>query len=231
MCGRFSLATDTEELAQRFGFEGDGLPRQARFNIAPGQETLTVVGDGSRNNARYMMWGLIPSWAKDPSAGSRMINARAETIDARPAFRNAFERRRCLVLADGFYEWMKVGRRRTPVRVILKSGEPFAFAGLWETWRSPEDVVVTSCAIVTTTPNAVLQPIHNRMPVILPREAESLWLDTGRARPDELRRLLAPYPAADMEAYEVSSLVNSTGNDTPYVIERVAWSQAALPVE
>ena len=231
MCGRFSLATDMEELAQRFGFEGDGLSRQARFNIAPGQETLTVVSDGSRNNARYMRWGLIPSWAKDASAGSRMINARAETIDARPAFRNAFERRRCLVLADGFYEWMKVGRRRTPVRVILRSGEPFAFAGLWETWRSPEDVVVTSCAIVTTTPNAVLQPIHNRMPVILPREAESLWLDTGRASPDELRRLLAPYPAADMEAYEVSSLVNSTGNDTPYVIERVAWSQAALPVE
>ena len=220
-----------EELAQRFGFEGDGLSRQARFNIAPGQETLTVVSDGSRNNARYMRWGLIPSWAKDASAGSRMINARAETIDARPAFRNAFERRRCLVPADGFYEWMKVGKRRTPVRVILRSGEPFAFAGLWETWRSPEDVVVTSCAIVTTTPNAVLQPIHNRMPVILPREAESLWLDMGRASPDELRRLLAPYPAADMEAYEVSSLVNSTGNDTPYVIERVAWSQAALPVE
>ena len=207
------------------------MPRQARFNIAPGQEMLTVVGDGSRNNALYMMWGLIPSWAKDPSAGSRMINARAETIDARPAFRNAFERRRCLVPADGFYEWMKVGRRKTPVRVILRSGEPFAFAGLWETWRSPEDVVVTSFAIVTTTPNAVLQPIHNRMPVILPREAESLWLDTGRASPDELRRLLAPYPAADMEAYEVSSLVNSTGNDTPYVIERVAWSQAALPIE
>ena len=220
-----------EELAQRFGFEGGGLSRQARFNIAPGQETLTVVSDGSRNNARYMRWGLIPSWAKDASAGSRMINARAETIDARPAFRNAFERRRCLVLADGFYEWMMVGKRRTPVRVILRSGEPFAFAGLWETWRSPEDVVVTSCAIVTTTPNAVLQPIHNRMPVILPREAESLWLDMGRASPDELRRLLAPYPAADMEAYEVSSLVNSTGNDTPYVIERVAWSQAALPVE
>ena len=231
MCGRFSLATDTEELAQRFGFEGAGSPRQARFNIAPGQETLTVVSDGSRNNARYMRWGLIPSWAKDASAGSRMINARAETIDARPAFRNAFERRRCLVLADGFYEWMKVGRRRTPVRVILRSGEPFAFAGLWETWRSPEDVVVTSCAIVTTTHNAVLQPIHNRMPVILPREAEILWLDMGRASPDELRGLLAPYPAADMEAYEVSSLVNSTGNDTPYVIERVAWSQAALPVE
>ena len=231
MCGRFSLATDTEELALRFGFEGGGSPRLARFNIAPGQETLTVVGDGSRNSARFMRWGLIPSWAKDASAGSRMINARAETIDARPAFRNAFERRRCLVLADGFYEWMKVGRRRTPVRVILRSGEPFAFAGLWETWRSPEDDVVASCAIVTTTPNAVLQPIHNRMPVILPREAESLWLDTGRASPDELRELLAPYPAADMEAYEVSNLVNSTGNDTPYVIERVAWSQAALPVE
>ena len=207
------------------------MPRLARFNIAPGQETLTVVSDGSRNNALYMRWGLIPSWAKDPSAGSRMINARAETIDARPAFRNAFERRRCLVLADGFYEWMKVGRRRTPVRVILRSGEPFAFAGLWETWMSPEDVVVASCSIVTTTPNAVLKPIHNRMPVILPREAESLWLDTSRASPDELRRLLAPYPAADMEAYEVSSLVNSTGNDTPYVIERVAWSQAALSVE
>ena len=220
MCGRYSLATDIEELAERFSFEDGGAPRQARFNIAPTQEVLAVTKGGSINHAQSMKWGLIPFWAKDSSMGNRMINARAETIDARPVFRRSFERRRCLVLADGFYEWMKVGKSRIPMRVILKSGESYAFAGLWETWKSPEDVLIHSCTIITTTPNAVMEPIHNRMPVILPREAESLWLDTGQSQISALKALLVPYSAADMEAYEVSALVNSPGNDTPDVIAR-----------
>lgn len=225
MCGRYSLVTEIEELAERFGFEVGGLPRQARFNIAPTQEVLTVTPtvtkDGSTNHVQSMKWGLIPSWAKDPSMGNRMTNARAETIGERPMFRQAFQRRRCLVLADGFYEWMKMGKSRVPIRVILKSGEPFAFAGLWDTWRSPEAVLVHSCTIITTTPNAVMEPIHNRMPVILPREAENLWLNTDQAKAGALNALLVPYPATDMEVYEVSGLVNSPGNDTPDVIARV----------
>ena len=220
MCGRYSLATDIEALEDRFAFQGEGLPRQARFNIAPTQEVLTVTRDGSLNRAQSMKWGLIPFWAKDSSIGNRMINARAETIETKPVFRQALEKRRCLVLADGYYEWRRVGKGRVPMRVILKSGEPFAFAGLWETWKSPEAVLVHSCTIITTTPNAVMEPIHNRMPVILPREAESLWLDTRPSQTSALKALLVPYSATDMEAYEVSGLVNFPSNDTLDVIAR-----------
>ena len=222
MCGRYSLATDMEGLEQRFAFNGDGLSRQPRFNIAPTQEVLTITNDGTKNNAGLMKWGLIPSWAKDPSIGNRMINARAETVGERPSFRRAFESRRCLVLADGFYEWMKVGRRNVPMRITIGSGEPFGFAGLWETWRSPDGEIVHSCTIITTVPNEVIEPIHNRMPVILPREAEGLWLAPSRAGASALRALLVQHEAARMEAYEVSARVNSQKNDTPDVMARVA---------
>ena len=224
MCGRYSLVADMSELALRFDFEGGGETRPPRFNIAPTQEVLAVTRDSgdSRNAARAMRWGLIPFWAKDPSIGNRMINARAETVDTSPAFRRAFERRRCLVVADGFYEWLKVGKERVPMRVSLSSGEPFAFAGLWETWRSPDGQPVASCTIITTTPNAVMEPVHNRMPVILPRNAEGVWLDTSGARSAaELKELLAPYVGPGLEVYEVSKLVNSPRNDTPEVLARV----------
>ena len=224
MCGRYSLVADMSELALRFDFEGGGETRPPRFNIAPTQEVLAVTRDAgdSRNAARAMRWGLIPFWAKDPSIGNRMINARAETVDTSPAFRRAFERRRCLVVADGFYEWLKVGKDRVPMRVSLSSGEPFAFAGLWETWRSPDGQPVASCTIITTTPNAVMEPVHNRMPVILPRDAEGVWLDaTGAHSTAELKELLAPYAGPDLEVYEVSKLVNSPRNDTPEVLARV----------
>ena len=228
MCGRYSLATDMERLEERFAFRGEGLPRQARFNIAPTQEILTVTNDGSQNHGWSMRWGLIPFWAKDHFIGTRMINARAETVEARPGFRRAFESSRCLVLADGFYEWMKVGKSKVPMRIILRSGEPFAFAGLWETWRSPSNAVVHSCCIITTTPNAVMEPVHGRMPVILQREAEDLWLAPGQVQANALKALLVPYPAASMEAYEVSALVNSPNNDTPDVIARTALGQGYL---
>ncbi len=224
MCGRYSLVADMSELALRFDFEGGGETRPPRFNIAPTQEVLAVTRDAgdSRNAARAMRWGLIPFWAKDPSIGNRMINARAETVDTSPAFRRAFERRRCLVVADGFYEWLKVGKDRVPMRVSLSSGEPFAFAGLWETWRSPDGQPVASCTIITTTPNAVMEPVHNRMPVILPRDAEGVWLDASGARSTaELKELLAPYAGPDLEVYEVSKLVNSSRHDTPEVLARV----------
>ncbi|SVE37329.1 uncharacterized protein METZ01_LOCUS490183, partial [marine metagenome] len=129
-----------------------------------------------------MKWGLIPFWAKDPSIGTRMINARAETIEERPAFRQAFQQKRCLILADGFYEWLNIGKTKIPMRITLKSDEPFGFAGIWDSWKSPSGEIVTSCSIITTTPNSVVKPIHNRMPVIIPEKQERLWLDTTAPR-------------------------------------------------
>ena len=150
-----------------------------------------------------------------------MINARAETVAEKPSFRTALRRRRCLVLADGFYEWQRIGKNKRPMRIVMRSGEPFAFAGLWETWKDPEGIVIPSCAIITTTPNDLLNPIHNRMPVILPRDVEDFWLDDSVDDPAALTSVLTPYPNDDMEVYEVSSLVNSVANGGPEVIERV----------
>ena len=164
-----------------------------------------------------MRWGLIPSWAKSASVGSRMINARAETVAERPSFRTAFQRRRCLVLADGFYEWERKGSSRRPMRIVIASGEPFAFAGLWDAWRDPKGEIVCSCAIITTSANELLSPIHDRMPVILPRKLESFWLDHDIQDP-ALARILTPYTTDEMAAYEVSFLVNSPANDGPELV-------------
>ena len=217
MCGRYSLIADIGVLQDRFDFDGEALEYAPRFNIAPTQEVLTVVGGESRRGG-YMRWGLIPPWTKDLSTGRPLINARAETVVERPAFRAALRRRRCLVLADGFYEWQKSGSRRRPMRVVMRSGEPFAFAGLRETWREPQGEVVPSCTIITAEANDLLRPIHYRMPVILSRGDEDFWLDRGEIDPTALADVLKPYPADAMEAYEVSSLVNSYANDRPEVI-------------
>ena len=220
MCGRYSLTTDLGELTQRFEFDGDWDAFERRYNIAPTQDVLTVVGGESRRGG-YMRWGLIPSWAKDKSIGSRMINARAETVAEKPSFRNALRRRRCLILADGFYEWQKVGTDRRPMRIVMRTGDPFAFAGLWETWRDSEGTVIPSCTIITTSTSDLLRPIHDRMPVILPRDAENFWLDRSVDDPATLGSVLTPYDDEAMEAYEVSALVNSFRNDGPEVTERV----------
>ena len=181
-----------------------------------------------------MRWGLIPSWAKSASIGSRMINARAETVAERPSFRTALRRRRCLVLADGFYEWQRNGAGRRPMRITMASGEPFAFAGLWDVWRDPRGETVRSCTIITTAANDLLSSIHDRMPVILPREMESLWLDHAMQDPAALTGVLTPYPVELMEVYEASTLVNSPSNDSPEVVVPVGrgtlWGSAsALP--
>ena len=221
MCGRYSLAIDMRGLEDRFAIRDEGLSYQPRFNIAPAQEVLTVTSDGTANRAQLMKWGLVPSWAKDPAMGQRMINARAETVAQRPAFRDALRKRRCIIPADGFYEWMNTPMGRKPMRIILKSGEPFGFAGLWEVWRAPGGGLLRSCTIITTTPNEVLKSIHDRMPVILPREAEAGWLDEGSDDPGVLMRCLGPYPADEMETYEVSTMVNSPRYDIPEVIARI----------
>lgn len=223
MCGRYSLTTDIGELANRFDFRVAGLSYQARFNIAPGQQVLTVSKDRSQNHAQLVQWGLMPFWMKAPYIGKRMINARAETISEKPMFREAFLKRRCLVIADGFYEWKKMGRSRIPMRIVLKSGEPFGFAGLQETWKSPDGEEIQSCTIITTTPNNIMESIHNRMPVILPRKSEDLWLDSVKMDLETLQGLLIPYASAEMDAYAVSTLINSPKNDMPDIIARNTW--------
>ena len=167
MCGRYSLIADLGELARRFEFDGDWLTFESAYNIAPTQEVLTIVGGETRRGG-YMRWGLIPHWAKIPSIGSRMINTKAETVAEKPAFRDALRRRRCLVLADGFYEWQRIARGRRPMRVVMRSGEPFAFAGLWSVRRDQDGNRVPSCAIITTAANDLLRSIHDRAPAILP---------------------------------------------------------------
>ena len=222
MCGRYSLAVEYDALEDRFSFRGGlQLPLSPRFNIAPTQEVLTVVNEGNGNEPRMMKWGLIPFWAKDAKIGNRMINARAETVVENRVFRQPFSRHRCLVVADGFYEWKKDGKDKTPMRIVLRSGELFGMAGLWETWNSPDNKLVHSCTIITTSPNSLIEPIHNRMPVILTRDVESQWLDTQESDTGMLRELLMPYSSAEMEAYKVSTLVNVPKNDAPDVIVRV----------
>ena len=220
MCGRYSLIADIGELAGRFEFDVDWLTFESAYNIAPTQEVLTVVGGESRRGG-FMRWGLIPQWAKNASIGSRMINARAETVAEKPAYRDALRRRRCLVLADGFYEWQRTGGAKRPMRIVMQSGEPFAFAGLWSMWRDPDGNRISSCAIITAAANELLKPIHDRMPVILPRELEELWLDRSIDDPGALSSVLNPYPDEEMEAFEVSTLVNSAANDGPEVIARI----------
>ena len=217
MCGRYSLIADLGELAERFEFDGNGLNHAPGYNIAPTQMALTVTnGEGRR--ASYMRWGLIPSWAKSASVGSRMINARAETVAERPSFRTALGRRRCLVLADGFYEWPRIGPSKRPMRITMRSGEPFAFAGLWDVWRDPRDEIVRSCTVITTMANDLVSPIHDRMPVVLPRKLESFWLDHDIQDPAALCDALIPYPAEQMEVCEVSTLVNSPSNNGPKLV-------------
>ena len=220
MCGRYTLIADLGDLAQRFEFDGSDFSYDPRYNIAPTKSVLTVRNLDGRE-AAFMRWGLIPFWAKDPKIGARMINARAETVAEKPAFRNALKKRRCLVLADGYYEWKKTPAGKRPFRIIMHSGEPFALAGLWETWNDPKGNVVPSCTIITTAANDFLSPIHNRMPVILPRESEEMWLDSGVEDPASLIGILAPYPEECMDAYEVSTIVNYARNDGPEVIARV----------
>ena len=220
MCGRYSLIADLGELARRFEFDGDWLKFESAYNVAPTQEVLTVVGGATRRGG-FMRWGLIPHWAKNASIGSRMINARAETVAEKPAFRDALRRRRCLVLADGFYEWQRTGGAKKPMRIVMRSGEHFAFAGLWSLWRDPDGNRIPSCAIITTSANDLLKPIHDRMPVILPREMEEFWLDGSVEDPGVLGSVLIPYADDAMDTYEVSTLVNSAVNNGTEVIARI----------
>jgi putative SOS response-associated peptidase YedK len=221
MCGRFTLTVDPEELMEHFHLDSSDEQTAPRYNIAPTQQVGVVLNE-SPARLSMVQWGLIPGWAKDPGIGAQMINARAETLPEKPAFRSAFKKRRCLVLADGFYEWRKEedGKTKTPIYLHLKSNEPFAMAGLWEVWISPEGVKRRTCTIITTQPNELVTPIHNRMPVILPRETEADWLD-GNAMAPALMAMLKPYAAELMQAHAVSRRVNAPANDDPTLIQPI----------
>jgi putative SOS response-associated peptidase YedK len=195
-------------------------PDVPRYNIAPTQPVLAIANDHPDRVAHFR-WGLIPSWAKDASIGSRLINARAETLAEKPAFRTALRRRRCLVPADGFFEWRMSGKSKTPMYFRLKTGGLFAFAGLWDVWHGPDGSEIPSCTLITGQPNELVKPIHDRMPVILPSEHYEQWLNPGEQEPAALHAMLVPYPASEMEAYPVSRAVNSPKNDSPQCIEPV----------
>ena len=210
MCGRFTQRKSAKALEEHFGAEVPEI--QPSFNIAPTQNVLAIRGGDGGRDASWLKWGLVPAWAKDTSMGARLINARSETVTEKPSFREAFKRRRCIVPADGFYEWQKKGGRKQPYFFRMKDDRPFGFAGLWERWEGDGGEVLDSCTILTTDANEVLRPVHDRMPVILHSEEYSLWLEAGERERAMLRELLRPYPADEMVSHPVSPLVNSTAN-------------------
>jgi len=221
MCGRYTLTTPAERLAEEFGFKDSSVELPQSYNVAPTQGVAAVLEEGGGRRLEVLRWGLIPPWANDPQIGSRMINARSETAPEKPSFRRAFRERRCLIPADGFYEWQRTNGAKQPFYIHMEDGRPFAFAGLWESWGRGNEGEIRTCTILTTGANAVVGEIHERMPVIVAPDAYDVWLDPSSER-DELTGLLAPYPEDEMEAYPVSRFVNSPSNNDPRCVEPAA---------
>jgi len=219
MCGRFTLRAPASVIAEQFRLSAVP-PFSARFNIAPTQPVLAVRAAPERELVA-LVWGLVPSWAKDAKGGARMINARAETLAQRPAFRAALRHRRCLIPADGFYEWPKAGRARQPFFYHMIDERPFAMAGLWESWEGAGGGPLETCTIVTTQANELVAAVHDRMPVILAAEDYDRWLDGAVESPEEVVPLLRPYPSQQMRARRVGPLVNRAAHDGPDCIEPV----------
>ena len=219
MCGRFTLTVDPAELKDVFGnytFPTQFVPR---YNIAPSQPILAIPND-AKNAADFFSWGLIPSWSKDPAIAKRLINARGETLAEKPSFRGSFKYKRCLVPADGFYEWkaQTEGNTKIPYFIFMKDRRSFAFAGLWDEWHSPDGGRLRTCTIITCEPNELMSTLHNRMPVILDQKDYDQWLDPAPQSPEILLPLIKPFPADKMSAYPVSTLVNKPSNDRPECI-------------
>lgn len=235
MCGRFTLTTPVERLAEQFELAGELPEVTPSYNIAPAQQIAAVAANAEgERKLRELHWGLVPRWSKAPEIGSRMINARAEALAEKNSFKSAFKKRRCLILADGFYEWRRPGEGESgpkqPYYIKLETGTPYAFAGLWESWEGEDGEgnkrTIHSTTIITTEANELVGEIHHRMPVILPPESYARWLDTSIQAPEELMPLLAPYPSAQMEAYPVSTHVNRLANDDPGCVEPVGPASA-----
>jgi putative SOS response-associated peptidase YedK len=215
LCGRYTyVPKEFSELRIRWKLDRDLPLLKPRYNIAPSQDAPVIVSVDGVRSGELFQWGLVPWWAKDPSIGNQMINARAETLATKAAFKDLVGQQRCLVLADGFYEWRKEGKRKVPMRFKLKTGEPFAFAGLWDSWRKPDGKRLQTFTIITTEPNEVLRPVHNRMPVVLNDEAALTWLNYNGSHLSLALSVLKPFPAELMEGYDVSPLVNDPRNDS-----------------
>ena len=200
MCGRFALVSDAAVISERFAIRDGSYEFKPNWNVTPGQYIGAVIHREGRNSLASFLWGLIPSWADDPSIGHNLINARAETVDTKPSFGSAFSKRRCLIIVDGFYEWKKEGTKKVPLYFRLKSKEPFGLAGLYETWTSPDNrKEIKSCIIITTEANKLIAPIHDRMPVIVPKKQEHIWINDRTDDKATLLSILKPYPAAEMD--------------------------------
>lgn len=224
MCGRFTLTATFEEIIDRFEIQAflEEENYAPSFNIAPSQAVLAVINDGKSNRMGFLKWGLVPPWAKDAAIGNKMINARSETLSEKPSFRTAFKKKRCIVIADSFYEWKRhEDKSKTPMRIKLKSDELFAMAGIWEAWKSPEGKSLYTCSVITTGPNELMKDIHDRMPVILKPEDEKTWLNPSISDTKDLNKLLVPFDENLMETYEVSSLVNSPKNNSVELIQKI----------
>ncbi|GIP41167.1 putative SOS response-associated peptidase YoqW [Paenibacillus sp. J31TS4] len=215
MCGRFTLTTWLEEIMERFLLEPADFPYEPRYNAAPGQWIPAIVEHEGKRRIGQLRWGLVPSWAQDEKIGYKMINAKSETAADKPSFRTALQRRRCLIPADGFYEWRRnADGTKQPLRFVRNDRALFAMAGLYDTWQGPDGKRIGTCTILTTSPNALVEPVHNRMPVILDPTNEAAWLDKALRDPAVLQPMLAPYPAEEMTAYPVSPDVGNVKNDT-----------------
>jgi putative SOS response-associated peptidase YedK len=223
MCGRYRLTRSERYIGDHFHVDETGDDWAPRYNIAPAQQVAAIRQDAAApvRQLGRMRWGLIPSWSKDSAIGFKTINARAETVATSPSFREPFRSRRCLIPADGFFEWAKTGKTKQPYCFTMADDSVFAFAGLWDCWTAPDGKAVESCSIITTTPNTLVADIHNRMPVILGPEAYDLWLDPGFSNLNELSSLLSPYDAKLMRPYVVSAMVNSVKYDDALCAEPV----------
>jgi putative SOS response-associated peptidase YedK len=219
MCGRFTLRQPAHAVGEQFGL--DAVPAfEPRYNIAPTQSVLAVRhAAGTGKEAVFLRWGLVPSWASDLSIGNRLLNARAETIAEKPSFRAAFKHRRCLIVADGFYEWQSVAGKKQPIHFRFRDGRLFAFAGLWEHWNVPDGPAIETCTILTTTSNELIRPLHDRMPVILDPDHREAWLDPQFADRDALQSWLIPWPAEEMTGVPASMRVNNPRNEGPACLE------------
>ena len=220
MCGRFSFSPLAKIIEDRFDVKVDSNYKP-RYNSAPSQD-IAVISNLEPDKLSFYKWGLVPFWAKDPKIGNRRINAKSETVSEKPAFRNSFKRKRCLIPADSFYEWKKISpKEKIPYRILLKDESLFAMAGIWDSWKTPEGEALHTFSILTTSPNKLMEYIHNRMPVILTRENEKKWLDD--LEPAILESMLKPFDESLMTAYPISKLVNSPTNDKSEIHEAIDY--------
>lgn len=222
MCGRFTLTTDIEDIMNEFSIdESINVDYKPRYNIAPSQKILGITEKNGKRILGEYRWGLVPFWAKDIKIGFSMINARAETLQTKPAYRNLIAHKRLIIPSDGFYEWKKIGSDKQPYRFQIESKKVYGFAGLYDQWKSPTGDIIQSCTIITTTPNTLVKDVHDRMPVILTKENLNIWIDEGTSDKDLLMNLLTPFPADKMISYPVSKSVGNVKNVNPELIDEI----------